>query len=417
MALGNWMRQAFGALAGSNYRWSPEAEEVVGDLLRALRRKRGFGLFFVQCSPAQGQQVMAAIQERLPQKRLAEFELERDSKTLYGELLESYRAEPFEVACVTGVEQALYDYEDTKRIAGWSSEEIYNYSWKGLPPLLSHLNRQREAFEANLPVALLFLVPGFVIDYFVQRAPDFFDWRSGFFRLSPRIGRCGEKLFEELTSEEFEEYKELSSEKRLQRILQIKDLLKSSDLEKEQQAQMLREQGRLFSSGDDFEQSLDCYSRAIKFQPDCHETFRSKGIVLRNLERYEEAIAAYDTALNIKPDNHKVLNNKGIALYRLERYEEAIAAYDAALIIKPDNHYALKSKGFALRNLERYEEAIAAYDAALIIKPDFHEALNIKGNALRNLERYEEAIAAYDAALNIKPDLPRGAQQQRICAR
>ncbi|MBE9059758.1 hypothetical protein, partial [cf. Phormidesmis sp. LEGE 11477] len=156
-----------------------EATEVIDDILRALRRKKGFGLFFVQCNPAQGQQVIKAIKERFYKKRIEEVKLSRESKALYGDLLEKYHTQPFEVACITGVEQALYDYEDTKRIGGWSWEEVYNYSWKGVPPLLSHLNRQREAFETNLPASLVFLVPGFVIDYFVQRAPDFFDWRSG----------------------------------------------------------------------------------------------------------------------------------------------------------------------------------------------------------------------------------------------
>ena len=98
-----------------------QTAEVIGDLLRALRRKKGFGLFFVQCNPAQGQRVIAAIRERFPQKRLVEIELNRQSETLYGELLERYQEEGLEVACVTGVEQALYGYEDTKRLAGWSS--------------------------------------------------------------------------------------------------------------------------------------------------------------------------------------------------------------------------------------------------------------------------------------------------------
>jgi hypothetical protein len=99
---------------------------------------------------------------------------------------ERYKLEPFAVACITGVEQVFLGHENTKCLASWTSQEIDNYSCKGVPSLLSHLNRQREVFEANLPVALVFLVRSFVIDYFIQRAPDFFDWRSGFFKLSER---------------------------------------------------------------------------------------------------------------------------------------------------------------------------------------------------------------------------------------
>lgn len=194
-----------------------ETAEITDDILRALRRKKGFGLFFVQCNPAQGSQVIKAIGKRFPEKRIEKVELSEQSETLYGELIERYESKAFDIACVTGVEQALYSYEDTKRLGGWSSEEVYSYSWKGVPPLLSHLNRQREAFEANLPIALIFFVPSFVIDYFVQRAPDFFDWRSGFFKLSESLEEL-KKASQELIDRDDDEYSSLTSDQRIEKI-------------------------------------------------------------------------------------------------------------------------------------------------------------------------------------------------------
>jgi hypothetical protein len=176
--------EMFGKLDG----WNTENEEVLRDFLRALRRKKRFGLFFIQCNnSAQGERVMASIQHEFPQKRLQQFDLNRESETLYEEMQDRYKLEPFAVACITGVEQVFLGHENTKRLASWTSQEIDNYRCKGFPSLLSHLNRQREVFEANLPIALVFLVRGFVIDYFIQRAPDFFDWRSSFFKFSERV--------------------------------------------------------------------------------------------------------------------------------------------------------------------------------------------------------------------------------------
>ncbi len=108
----------------------------------------------------------------------------RQSETLYPEMWSAYQTQAFDIGFVLGVDQAMLGYEDTQRLAGWNAEEIYHTSWKGVPSLLGHLNRQRETFAENLPVAIVFLVPSFVIDYFVQRAADFFDWRSGFFKVS-----------------------------------------------------------------------------------------------------------------------------------------------------------------------------------------------------------------------------------------
>lgn len=240
-----------------------EMDEGLNDLLRALRRKKGFGLFFVQCNPPQGKRVIAAIRERFPKKRLMEIELNQESEALYEDLLERYQADAFEIACITGVEQAMYRYEDTKRLAGWTPEEIYNYSWKGLPPLLSHLNRQREAFEDNLPAAFVFLVPSFVIDYFVQRAPDFFDWRSGFFKLLESSDEF-EQLLQEFADQDYEDYLSLSEKERFEKILQIKDKIMQLKVhDNKQKSQLLREQGRLFVSGSELKRALDCFDRAL----------------------------------------------------------------------------------------------------------------------------------------------------------
>jgi len=382
--------------------WNPETAEVLNDLLRALRRKKGFSLFFVQCSPARGKRVMQAIRERFPQKRLVQFELNRQSETLYWDLKERYQEEAFEVACVTGVEQAMYSYEDTKRLAGWSSKEIYNYSWKGVPPLLSHLNLGREVFEANLPIVLIFFVPNFAINYFVQRAPDFFDWRSGFFKFVESSDL--QKDSKELVDKEFEKYQALSQEERMVKIIEIREkIIASSD--KEQKSSLLREQGRLFASGHDYSQALDCYDRAIATNPNNYKAWNSKGDLLYyDIKRYKEAIAIYDHALEINPDSQDAWYGRGNAIGRLERYEEAIESYEMALKIKPEYYHAWNGRAIALRNLERYEEAIESYDRALKIKPDYHIAWANKGDALQNLERYEEAIKSYDRVLTIKPD-------------
>jgi tetratricopeptide (TPR) repeat protein len=383
--------------------WNSLTEEVLGDLLRALRRKKGFGLFFVQCNSAQAERVITSIKERFPQKRLQQFNLNQESETLYGEMLERYKLEPFTVACITGVEQVLFGYEDTKRLAGWTSQEIYNFSWKGVPSLLSHLNRQREAFEANLPIALVFLVRSFVIDYFIQRAPDFFDWRTGFFKFTESAEDL-QKLSQELIDGDYQEYRSLNPEQRMEKILEIKDkILQLDPADGDQRSSLLREQGRLFESGGDSSQALDCYDRSLTANPQNHKTWGSKGSLLDDLERYEEAVNSYDKALKIKPDFHYAWNWRGTALFELGRNEEAIESYNKALEIKPDNLFAWNVRGHILHELGRNDEAIKSYDKALKIKPDHHYAWDRRGHILHELGRNEEAIESYDKALEIKP--------------
>ena len=403
--------EAFRASAYSNLttfegfdRDSPENAESMADLLRALRRKKGFSLFFVQCAPAWHDLVVTAIQKRFPQKRLAQIELDRQSETLYWELLERYQTENFEIACITGMEQALFAYEDAKRLLGWNAEEIYDISWKDVPPLLVHLNRLRESFAENLPVALVFLIRSFAIDYLIRRAPDFFDWRSGLFKLVESSEDL-QKSSQELVSKTYKEYLALTPEQRMDKIAEIKDKIFQLDSpECEHRSSLLREQGRLFESNDDPIQALGCYDRALAVNYKNYQAWYSKGLLFNDLERYEEAIESYNHALEIQPKYHFAWDERGTSLYYLQRYEEALESYDHALKIKSDYHFAWRNRGLALKNLKRYEEALESYDRALKIRTEYHLTWDDRGTSLYYLQRYEEALESYDRALKIKSD-------------
>jgi superkiller protein 3 len=385
-------------------RWSAENAEVIADILRALRRKKGFGLFFVQCSPAQGTQVIRAIRERFPQKRIVEIELNRESETLYPELRERHQTEGFEIACISGVEQALYSYEDTKRLAGWTAKEIYNYSWKGVPPLLSHLNRQREMFEAHLPIRMVFLVPYFVIDYFIQRAPDFFDWRSGFFRFVESAEEL-EQACQKLVDVDYEEYLNFTPEERLAKILEIKEKLIMLDLSNDgKRSNLFIEQAQLFESNQDYSKALNCYDDALQVQPDNYDGWNGRGNVLWELQQYEEALISYNHALELQPDNPKAWNNRGNALCDLQRYEEALKSYDSAIELQSDIHDPWINRGSVLCELQRYQEALASYDRALELKPNCKEAWINRGNCLLKMGQQAEAFENLQKALDISGD-------------
>ena len=413
-------------------------EEMMSDLLRALRRKKGFGLFFVQCNPAQAEKAIEAIRSRFSKKQVETFELSKQSETLYSELAERYRNETFDIACITGVEQALLDYEDTQSLAGWNRKEVYSYSWKGVPPLLSHLNRQREVFESNFPIALLFFVPGFVIDYFVQRAPDFFDWRSGFFKFSESFEDL-QKASQDLIDKDSQHYLALTPQQRIERKLEIKGRVRDlQESDCEQASNLLREQGKLFEIEGEYIEALVCYDRALNLFSENYKVLNNKGLLLKRLERYKEAIAAceaaieiesnyyqawygrgsilsvlskhleavesYDRVIRIKPDYYLAWSARGRALENLKRYEEALENYDRAIEIRPDYHHTLNNRGGVLFALERYDEALEGYNRAIEIKPDYHYAWGNRGNTLNNLERYEEALESYNRAIEIKPD-------------
>ena len=51
-----------------------------------------------------------------------------------------------------------------------------------MPPLLSHLNPQRDNFRDHFGhLCFVFVVPLFALKYLIPRAADFFDWQSTIF--------------------------------------------------------------------------------------------------------------------------------------------------------------------------------------------------------------------------------------------
>jgi tetratricopeptide (TPR) repeat protein len=372
-------------------------------LLRGLRRKRGFGLYFVQCSPSEGTRLIERIRQDLPQKiEVLKFDAAMDGN-FYQCVADYLQAHSdTEVLFVQGLEYSLLSYEATKREEGWSSEEIYSYSWKAVPRLLGNLNLQRERFRDNFPIRFVFLLPLFAMKYLIRRAPDFFDWRSGIFEIPSDSELLEQESLRILQEGDYDEYLSWTQPVRDRKIAEIQCWISEPNQTSERKSQLFVEQGNLFAASSEHEAAVASYDQALKHKPDYDQTWYNRGVALSDLKRYEEALTSYDQALRHRPDKHEAWNNRGTTLNMLQRYEEAIASFDQALKLKSDEYKAWNNRGDALRNLKCYEEAISSYGKALEIKPDSHFAWGNRGDALCNLKRYEEAISSYDKALEIE---------------
>ncbi len=386
----------------------PEPQAAYQDLLRALKRKTGFGLYFVQCTPVEAENLIVKLPHDIPHKQIEVLRLVESIDNLYERVAEFVKNKQVDILLIKGLEYSLYKYE--KRTYGAITESRFS-NLESVPHILNHLNQHRERYRDDLPFCFVFLLRSFSLNYLIHRAADFFDWRSGVFEL-PTTPELVEKESTRLLDEaDYDEYLKLSQEQKIEKILEIQDLLAEQHQTESHKARLLRELGRLLDSANEYEAAIACYDKALSIQPDYHQAWNNRGNALRNLGRYEEAltnfceaIASYDKALSIQPDYHYAWNNRGNALRNLGRYEEAIASYDKALSIKPDYHYAWYNRGIVLGNLGRDEEEIASYDKVVEIQPDYQDAWYNRGNALFNLGRDEEAIASYDKALSIKPD-------------
>ncbi|MEH1825762.1 MAG: tetratricopeptide repeat protein [Nostoc sp.] len=412
----------------------PEPEEAYQDLLRALKRKSGFGLFFVQCTPVEADKFIVKLPQEIPQKKIEVLRLVEAIDNLYQPVAEFVKEKQIDILLIKGLEYSLYKYE--KRSFGEITEGQFS-NLTSVPHILNHLNQQRERFRDDFHISFVFLLRSFSINYFIHRAPDFFDWRSGVFELPTTPEVVEQESTRLLDEADYEKYLKLSPEQKIEKILEIQDLLAEKHQSESRKANLLLELGDLLTTAKESEAAIAFYDQALKLQLDNHQVWHRRGLGFGSLERYEEEIASYDKAIEIKPDYHLVWHHRGIALKDLGKWKEALASWEKAIEIKPNagslnwqgnaldnlgqseeavicydqaialnyNHpHAWYNKGIALRKLGRNEEAIASYDQALKIKSDDYEAWNGKGNALFNLGRFEEANASYNQALKIKPD-------------
>ena len=153
-----------------------------------------------------------------------------------------------------------------------------------------------------------------------------------------------------------------------------------------------------------YEEAIECYDKALKIVPKYTDAWNNKGITLSKQKKYEEAMNCYNTALEFTPDDIDLWNNKGSALFRQAKYDEAITCYRKALKINPNHIKAWNNVGNALYYLGKFTEAIKCYNKVLESQPGHTKALNNKGFALYASGKYEEAIECYNKVLNINPE-------------
>ncbi|MFZ9737531.1 MAG: hypothetical protein ACO3EZ_05935, partial [Prochlorotrichaceae cyanobacterium] len=148
--------------------------EAYTELRNVLDWTEGFGLVFVDCTPAQEPKIIEQIRQDLPQKRVEHLTFTEEIKTLFDRVNTARQDHDFQILFISGLAKSFEPYIRS----GVGGQGDY-YKLDTVPPILSHLNLKRELFRDSLPVIFVFLLPTFGIKYFIQRAQDFFDWRSG----------------------------------------------------------------------------------------------------------------------------------------------------------------------------------------------------------------------------------------------
>jgi len=156
----------------------------------------------------------------------------------------------------------------------------------------------------------------------------------------------------------------------------------------------------LFDTGK-YNDSVMCYTAALKFDPLDVYLLNKKGDNLTRLGKFEKAVECYDHALKIEPENEYIWNNRAIALLNANKLKEALKSNDKAYKLNPNNTLVLYWRGFILEMLGKYKDALKVYDLVINLDPKNPDVWNAKGNLLSELKRTDEALICYDKALEL----------------
>lgn len=271
--------------------WTKEVttnpEQEYRALLRSLRRTRDFGLFFVQCSPAEGERLITRIREDLPQKKVDVLSLKESIDNIYDAVDGLPNKDQIDILFIQGLEYSLYEYEKDRL---WNdSDERYRYSETGIPRVLAHLNLSRERFRDNFRICFVFLVPLFALKYLIRRAPDFFDWRSGTLEFVMETDQLQQKSSKVILENDYRKSLILTPHEKSKKILEIQALIEEEFQTPERKAELLRQQGDILLSDQEYERAVSCYNKAIEFNKDSPKIWYSKGFALRRIGDFEES--------------------------------------------------------------------------------------------------------------------------------
>ena len=162
-------------------------------------------------------------------------------------------------------------------------------------------------------------------------------------------------------------------------------------------------QGDIWYNAGQVQKAIGAYDRSLEI----HESFEAcnnKGLMLYRVGRLEESLVCFERALRLQPEDEFIWYNRGNALRDLGRFRECIESYDRAISIKPDFEKAWVASGTALLAEGRTEDAVICFEAALKINWDNEQTWHAIGSAMFHLKRNDEAEMVLNKAVEIRPD-------------
>jgi TolB-like protein/Flp pilus assembly protein TadD len=166
----------------------------------------------------------------------------------------------------------------------------------------------------------------------------------------------------------------------------------------EQQVGVYIALGELYRLSSQFDESLEYFDLALRFDPDAIDALMNRGITLDRAGRFGEAEGELQRTVEKEPFYWRGSNSLGRFYMGHGRYSEAIGPFQRATELTPDNVTAWNNLAAALYMDGRVSEAISAFERSADIKPSRSVLMNLanlhyyQGEFRSAGERYRQAF-------------------------
>ncbi len=374
---------------------NPETEYQ--HLLGLLKNKQNFGMLFVRCSPAEGEQIIKRTKVDAAGQEVRVLRLDRPISDFYEMFVNEPDLHDANLVFITGIEEFL-----ESKINNLENPSL-NEKLNKIPRPLAHLILSQSQLQERFPICFVFLLPLFALKFFIDSSPEFFNDAVEVFEFPTDMELLRQEAFRWVSEDRYEAYAQISEEERDRKYADLQKLIDAQPLISERRIELLLEQGGLLVAGNRCQEAIANCDLALQIRSDNHLAWYNRAVALDLSNHHEEAVENYRQAIAYKEDFYAAWHNLGTSLSMLGRYEEAINSYNIALKHKPDYYYSYGGKGLVCSVLGQYEEAINYCEKALALRPDYVQGWFSRAYALESIGKYGEAVASYDRALEYKP--------------
>ena len=155
----------------------------------------------------------------------------------------------------------------------------------------------------------------------------------------------------------------------------------------------------------DWDAAEGAFSKAVKANPDCPDSYNNLGILCRFQGRMDEALQNFRHAVSLKPDYLQAQFNLGNVLRDRGELEASIEAFQEAIRINPEYAEGYNNLGNVYETLEEFSCARSVYERAVSIRKEDAVGYFNLANACKGEGDFDSAIKNYEISISKNPNL------------